>query len=210
MHRVAPLLVPLLVSLLLGGCSADPSAPTDEAAVDTTSSSAGPGEASGEPEHSEEPVPDTYADVEDPATVPLPPRVPGIRTLKAWKGSVIDDQGDQVAAELSLSPGRSLVLLPGFYEGPMARESSEAELANWRKYDVFVEGPTTLMDPVMVDGVEMLHARGTGPLGDVDWFVHATGEHTVFLSIMTPTDLPESERERYVAQVMATLELDLE
>lgn len=208
MRRLAPLIAPFLASLVLGGCSGDPSATDPSEAASAPSSSGSPGQAPGEPEASEEPVPDTYADVEDPATVPLPPRVPGIRTLKAWKGSTIDDQGDQVAAELYLSAGRSLVLLPGSYEGAMARESSEAELENWRKYDVFTEGPTKVMDPVMVDGVEMLHARGTGPLGDVDWFVHATGERTVFLTFTMPTDLSESARERYLAQVLATLEFE--
>lgn len=190
--------------VLLAGCSGqeDPDGPADSrtpAAVSTSPEGTPTTEAPA----------NTFADVGEPATVPLrADRVPGFEAIRAWEGSDVSGETGSVAAELFLSPGRSLVVLPNSFDGLSARESSEAEMEYWREHNVFTEGPTKVMDPVVVDGVEMLHARGEGPLGLVDWFVRATGDLTVEVLFTMPADLSEEERETYVGQVMATVELE--
>ena len=200
--------VPLLVlvtclTLLVAGCGGEEATPdADASPAPATSSAAGSTPATDAPS-------DTFADVEERATVPVAVEVvPGIDALSVWKGADVEDREEPIGAELFLSPGRSVTLVANSFDGLSARPTSEAELRYFRRNSAFVDGAITVMEPVVVDGLEMLHARGEGPLGTVDWFVHAFGDLTVEVLFTMPADLSEEQRETYVAQVMATLELD--
>ncbi len=200
--------VPLLVlvtclTLLVAGCGGEEATPdADASTAPATSSAAGSTPTTDAPS-------DTFADVEERATVPVAADVvPGIDALSVWKGADVEDREEPIGAELFLSPGRSVTLVANSFDGLSARPTSEAELRYFRRNSAFVDGSVTVMEPVVVDGLEMLHARGEGPLGTVDWFVHAFGDLTVEVLFTMPADLSEEQRETYVAQVMATLELD--
>lgn len=161
------------------------------------------------PEQSPAAAEDTFADVAEPATVPMPTgKVPGVRSVRVWEGSRVDVKTTPIGAELFLGPGRSAVVLLNSFDGLLARGSGEAELRYWRKRNLFTEGPVEVMDPVVVDGVELPHARGSSALSLVDWFVYAIEDLTVEVIFLLPLDFSDAEREEYIAQVMATLEFE--
>ncbi|MSY86104.1 MAG: hypothetical protein F2693_15495 [Actinobacteria bacterium] len=128
--------------------------------------------------------------------------------MNAWEGAKVLDGKDPIAAELVLGPSRAAVLLVNSFDGLAARGSGEAELRYWRKRNLFTEGPVEVMDPVVVDGVEMQHARGSSAVDLVDWFVYAIDDLTVEVLFFLPLDFSEEEREEYIGQVMATLEFE--
>lgn len=192
------------VVLTMTGCTGE--APEDgsvePAETPATSSSPESGEPLAAPE-------DTFADVEEPATVPMPTgKIPGVRSIKVWEGARVDVETTPIGAELFLGPGRSAVVLLNSFDGLSARGSGEAELRYWRKRNSFTEGPVEVMDPVVVDGVELPHARGSSELSLVDWFVYAVDGLTVEVLFLLPLGLSEEEREEYIGQVMATLEFE--
>ena len=194
--------VVLATGVALSGCSAE------EDPAQGASASAVPSSAALDPREEEEPE-DTFADVEEPATVPMPAgRQPGVRAVNAWEGAKVLDGKDPIAAELVLGPSRAAVLLVNSVDGLSARGSGEAELRYWRKRNLFTEGPVEVMDPVVVDGVEMQHARGSSAVDLVDWFVYAVDDLTVEVLFFLPLDFSEEEREEYIGQVMATLEFE--
>lgn len=198
---VSLLVLVTCLTLLVAGCGSEEATP-DADASPATSSAAGSTPATEAPS-------DTFAEVKERATVPVAADVvPGIDALSVWKGANVEDREEPIGAELFLSPGRSVTLVANSFDGLSARPTSEAELRYFRRNSAFVDGSVTVMEPVVVDGLEMLHARGEGPLGTVDWFVHAFGDLTVEVLFTMPADLSEDQRETYVAQVMATLELD--
>lgn len=194
----------LAAAAVLTGCSGeeDP-APRATASAGSSSEAVEPrAEVDSEPE-------DTWADVEVPATVPMPAgRQPGVRAANAWEGAKVLDGKDPIAAELVLGPSRAAVLLVNSVDGLSARGSGEAELRYWRKRNLFTEGPVEVMDPVVVDGVELQHARGSSAVDLVDWFVYAIDDLTVEVLFFLPLDFSEEEREEYIGQVMATLEFE--
>lgn len=193
-------------AMLVTGCSGEPS---DEGATQPPVTPETSAPASGTPEESPSAIEETFADVEDPATVRIPTgKVPGLDAVKAWEGARVDATTTPIGAELFLGPGRSAVVLLKSYDGLSARGSGEAELRYWRKRNLFTEGPVEVMDPVVVDGQQLQHARGSSSLSLVDWFVHAVEGLTVEVLFLLPLDFSETEREEYIAQVMATVELE--
>lgn len=204
----------VLTALTVSGCSQDPApeeAGGDPSPVATaaTSSSSADGEgatgSSGAPEASG----DTYADVADPASVPLDADlVEGLDAISVWEGTDVQDEPGYIGGELFLGPGRSLVTLVSERADFLSEGSPEAQLRKWRRDNVVSNGPARELDPVVVDGVEMLRGRAEGPALVGDVFIVAQEDLAIEVLITTPTDFSEAEREEAIGQVMATVELD--
>lgn len=198
-----------LAAVALAGCSQDSGdSPVPGAA---TSLATSPDEETPGGEESSDGVEDTYADVADPATVPLDADlVAGVEAISTWEGSEVLEDPGTLGGEVFLSPGRSLVLFLTVNEGVLAEETSQAALRYWKQTNFVTEGPIEDLEPVVVDGVEMLRARGENPTMIADVFVVGSEDVSIEVMITTPTDWDRERREERIGQVMATLELDLE
>jgi hypothetical protein len=88
----------------------------------------------------------------------------------------------------------------------LAEPSSREEMDYWLEYTQLARRPREV-EPVVVDGVEMLRAQGTNGFAFIDHFVRGNGELTATIDFVLPLDMSEAEREEYVGQVMATVRL---
>lgn len=154
-------------------------------------------------------LPDTYAGVAEPATVRVPLAVlDGIEDVRFWKGSTIEEGPTQVFGDLTRKDGEEELVAVFSRAQPLAKESSEAEIRYWSKNNSFTEGRATVVDPVVVDGIEMLRAQGSNSFAEIDYFVHATGELSVGVLFVMPKAMSDAEREDRIGQVMTTLRLE--
>lgn len=199
----------LLLTAVASGCSGDPAGSAEQ--QPTAASSAANGEESSQPSGSAGATGGaggTFDGVADPATKRVPlEQLSGFADVRVWPGSTISEGTRMVSAELR-SPEGSLLVGIDSTSPAIVKEDSRAELAYWMEYSNLVEGRPKEVDPVVVDGLEMLHARGQGPFGVVDYFVHGTGSATWSLTFALPDGLGEQEREDRIAQVMATVDFD--
>jgi hypothetical protein len=221
--RLAPVLVPVLAAVLgasslLAGCSdgASESPRPPDGSSDTTTQSSSSGASAGpsatRAEESGGAGSGDFADVEDPAPVPLEAdQVDGVEAISAWEGAeLLADEG-RVGGEVILGPGRSLIVFVTSTGPPLGGNASEAVLREWRRFNVVSgsdQSQTEVLAPVVVDGVEMLRARATSPTMVGDVFVRGTDEYDLEVLISTPADFSEDEREEAIGQVMATVELE--
>ncbi len=210
--RGAPIAAALLAAgAVLSGCAGGEdvdatapvsSAPSSGAAESSSTEEPGTEEPETEPE-------DTWADVEEPAPVALDADlVEGLDAISVWEGTDVQDEPGYIGGELFLGPGRSLVTLVSERADFLSEGSPEAQLRKWRRDNVVSNGPARELDPVVVDGVEMLRGRAEGPALVGDVFIVAQEDLAIEVLITTPTDFSEAEREEAIGQVMATVELD--
>lgn len=207
-------LVPLVLAACVGvsACSGgdDPEPqPSISASAGETSAPTDRGEDTG----TDEGVRGTFADVSEPATVPLPAKglegLDAYEDIRVWEGSKFIVSDEQVTAGIVLDDGSEVVVVIQS-DQVLADESSRAEMDYWLEYTTLAERPREI-EPVVVDGVEMLRAQGDdNGIAFVDHFVRGTGELTATLDFLLPLDLSRAEREEYVGQVMATVRLDPE
>lgn len=203
MRRLATVAPLCLLSVLLVGCS-EGTAPQDETA--STLPPAAPSEG-GSPSEEPEAVADTYADVE-PATQALDAGlVDGVEAFAVWADAVPEETPGQLGGGTTTADGDTVAVVLNVNDGLLALEDAEAEMRYFKRRNTTTEGPIQDLDPVVVDGEEMLRARGASINDlDLDFFVHATGELTVEVTFLTPSSLSEAEREDWIGQVMTTLE----
>lgn len=204
--------VPVLALLALTGCSGgdEPGSATD---ASSSSTSAGPAEGATDP--ATDPAggggpTDTYTDSPVPTTVDVPVEdLPGFEEIRFWEGD--DDllEGPRmVTGGLVVDEGELAVQVAALEE-ILSEETSQAQLRNWIRYNSFSEERAVVLDPVVVDGEEMLRARGSSGLQLYDYFVRLsdTGEAlSVFFSL--PKALSETEREEYIGSVLSTVEFE--
>ena len=184
-----------------GGDAADPR-PSDGASAigtATTSPSATPEDAS--------PV-DTYADVEPAPQALDASLVDGVEAFGIWADAEPEETPQQLGGGTRTDDGEAVAVALSSREGLLAMKNARAEIRYLDKHNGLTTEPLRMLDPVVVDGVEMARARGASDNGlDADFFVHATGETTIEVNFLTPSSLSEAEREEWIGQVMATLEL---
>lgn len=206
---VGRLLGPLVLAALLAltGCSG---AGDDE--PDTAASAASPsGTTTGDPavEADEEPA-DTYTGSPVPATVEVPVKdLPGFEEIRFWKSDDELLEGPrQVTGGLVVDEGELAVLVAST-EALITEETVEAEMRDWRRHNGFTDALPELLDPVVVDGEEVLHARGKSGLQQYDLFLKlADNGDALRFVFSTPLALTEAEREDYIASVLATVEFE--
>ncbi|GAB2624432.1 hypothetical protein GCM10027270_08960 [Nocardioides ginkgobilobae] len=194
--------VVLATGVALSGCSAE------EDPAQGASASAVPSSAALDPREEEEPE-DTFADVEEPASRALDADLlDGVAAMSVWQGAELEEDSRLAVAEITVAQ-RPVVVSVLTQTGLTARESAQAEMRYWIKRNNTTEGPVEVLDPVVVDGAELQRVRGA-TIADlvVDRFFYATGEVSVDVQFLTPTELSEAEREDYIGQVMATLEFE--
>ena len=209
--RRSVLLASLVLVLPLSGCAQE-----DDSAggVDPSTSSSASTEATSDPTRATETAEaagtsDTFADVADPATMAVPARgmdaLDALADVKVWEGSdfIISDQ--QVTVGL-VREDNSEVVVALQSDRVLAEPSSREELDYWLEYTQMADRPREV-DPVVVDGVEMLRAQGTNGFAFIDHFVRGNGELTATMDFVLPLDMSAAEREEYVGQVMATVRL---
>lgn len=197
-----------VTAIVLAGCSEDPD-PGGATSLSPSSGETTPGEQTAGAEETPDAPKNTYDAVEEPAPVALDADlVDGIEAISVWEEAEPLNEQDEVGGEVSLGAGRSLVLYARTIPAPLAAGSSGAALRDWRRNNGITVGPTEVLDPVVVDGVEMLRARGENPANVVDVFILGTEGLTIEVLFGTPIDFSEAEREEAIGQVMATVELD--
>jgi hypothetical protein len=197
----------LSIALLaaVAGC-AEPSEPASgqDERTDTTS----PSSASTTPSDADASTGDAFAGGTVPATVEVPvDDLPGFEAISFWKGTEVVDGPRQVTGQLDVG-GETLLVQASSLEDALARETSEQELRAWVRDNPFTKGPVDVLDPVSLGGAEVLHARGDDGFAQWDRYTLVTTAGEA-LSVMfsLPLDLPDAEREDYIASVMATVRL---
>lgn len=197
----------LSVALLaaVAGCS-EPSGTAS--GQDERTGTTSPSSASTTPSEADTSTPDALAGGTVPATVEVPvDDLPGFEAISFWEGTEVVDGPRQVTGQLDVA-GETLLVQASSLEDALARETSEQELRAWVRDNPFTKGPVDVLDPLPLDGAEVLHARGDDGLAQWDRFTLVTTAGEA-LSVMfsLPLDLPDAEREDYIASVMATVRL---
>ena len=200
------------LTLLIGGTAACGEDGTDPATADASApqeagSPGGSTVGTGEPE----PPADTYADVEPAPQALDAGLVDGVEAFGIWAGAQPEETPQQLGGGTRTDDGEAVAVTLGSRRGLLAMRNAAAEMRYLDRHNGLSTEPLRMLDPVVVDGVEMARARAAS-INDlvVDFFIHATGELTVEVSFLTPASLDEAEREEWIGQVMATLEIDAE
>lgn len=151
---------------------------------------------------------DTYADVEPAPQALDASLVDGVEAFGIWADAEPEETPQQLGGGTRTDDGETVAVALSSREGLLAMKNARAEIRYLDKHNGLTTEPLRMLDPVVVDGVEMARARGASINGlDADFFIHATGERTIELDFLTPASLSDAEREEWIGQVMATLEL---
>lgn len=201
--------ITLSVVMVLTGCSGSGS--EDPRATATTSATSVPsprsldiddeGDQTGtEPE-------DTFAGGSVPVTVDVPVGdLPGFAQVRFWKGSDLLPGPRMNTGGLTLDEGELAVQVSSV-EAAITEDTAEAQMRYWRRNNGVTAEPAELLDPVVVDGVEMLHARGESGFQHYDYFLRlADNGDELSLLFSLPQEMAHSDREDYIASVMAEIE----
>lgn len=214
MRRLSSTIVALAVpaALLLGACSEEPESQTGSAQSGNSDESTdvdGGGLTSGNTGGPETLGEDTWADVEDPATMKVPlTSVEGVESVRVWEGSRFRINPSAVIVAVPSADRSSFQTLTLGSETLSPRASSEEEVRYWARSSGLVEGRAEVLDPVVVDGLELQHARGRNGVEIVDGYLYADGEIAYRVIFTTPLDYTEAQRDEAIGQVMATLEFE--
>lgn len=206
-RRGAPIVATVLAAgVALSGCAddedAERTAPVSAAASSGAAEPSTTGELEAEPE-------DTWGDVADPATVPLDAgQLRGVGAVSIWEGAEPQNEPDLVGGELVLGPGRSLALLVSTLPEVLAPGSSLVMLRDWSRVNGVTTSKVQELEPVVVDGQEMLRARGDNGVTVYDAFFLGDDTMGIEVVVATPIDFDEAERQEAIGQVMATLEFE--
>ncbi len=198
--------VMLATGVALSGCA------DDEGAETPAPVSAAPSSGAAEPSTTEEPEPgpeDTWADVEDPATMKVPLKsVDGVEGVRVWEGSRFRVNPSAVIVAVPSADRSSFQTLTLGSETLSPPASSEEAVRYWARSSGLVEGRAEVLDPVVVDGLELQHARGRNGVEVVDGYLYADGAIAYRVIFTTPLDYTEAQRDEAIGQVMATLEFE--
>ncbi len=195
----------LATGVALSGCADDEGA--ERTAPVSTAASSGAAEPSttGEPEAEPE---DTWADVEDPATMKVPLKsVDGVESVRVWEGSLFRKNPTAVVVAGPADGGGVQTLTLGSSR-VIGKETSEAEVRYWSRNSGLLEDRAKVLDPVVVDGLELQHARGRNGVEVVDGYLYSDGEISYRVIFTTPLSYTEAQRDEAIGQVMATLEFE--
>ncbi len=150
---------------------------------------------------------DTYADVEPAPQALDASLVKGVEAFAIWADAEPEETPQQLGGGTRTADGEAVAVALSSRTGLLAMKNARAEMRYLDKRNGLTTEPLEMLDPVVVDGLEMARARGASVNGlDADFFVHATGETTIEVNFLTPSSLSEAEREEWIGQVMATLE----
>lgn len=183
-----------------GDDATDPQPSGDATSIATTTASPTPttGDAA--------PV-DTYADVEPAPQALDASLVEGVEAFAIWADAEPEETPQQLGGGTRTADGEAVAVALSSRTGLLAMKNARAEMRYLDKRNGLTTEPLEMLDPVVVDGLEMARARGASVNGlDADFFVHATGDTTIEVNFLTPSSLSEAEREEWIGQVMATLE----
>lgn len=214
MRRISPVVAALAVpaALLLGACSEEPEAQTSSAQSGDSEGSAdvdGGGATGGTTDGPGVPLEDTWADVEDPATMKVPLKsVDGVESVRVWEGSRFRVNPSAVIVAVPSADRSSFQTLTLGSETLSPLASSEEAVRYWARSSGLVEGRAEVLDPVVVDGLELQHARGRNGVEVVDGYLYADGAIGYRVIFTTPLDYTEAQRDEAIGQVMATLEFE--
>jgi hypothetical protein len=196
----------LATGVALSGCA------DDEGAETPAPVSAAPSSGAAEPSTTEEPEPrpeDTWADVEDPATMKVPLKsVDGVESVRVWEGSRFRVTPSAVIVAVPSPDRSSFQTLTLGSDTLAAMPDSEAEVRYWARSSGLLKGRAEVLDPVVVDGLELQHARGSNEVEIVDGYLYSDGEISYRVIFTTPLDYTEAQRDEAIGQVMATLEFE--
>lgn len=202
-----------LVALLpLAGCGGeDGGDPEDAATTSAGSASEEPDDGDAEDDGDDEAdLEDTYAEGSVPVTVEVPVKdLPGFEEVRFWKGTDLSPGPRMVTGGLVVD-GEELALQVNATEAVITEDTAAGAMRYWRNNNSFTEEPAELLDPVVVDGVEMLHARGeSGGVRRYDYFTRlsdAGDELSLLFSL--PLDMAEAKAEDYIGSVLAAVEFE--
>lgn len=198
--------VVLATGVALSGCADDEGAERTAPVSAAASSGAAEPSTTGEPEAEPE---DTWGDVTDPATVPLDAELlRGVEAVSIWEGATPQVEEGLGGGELVLGPGRSLALLVSTLPEVLAPGSSQAMLRDWSRVNGVTSSKVQELEPVVVDGQEMLRARGDNGFTVYDAFFLGDDQIGIEVVVATPIDFTDAEREEAIGQVMVTLEFE--
>lgn len=199
----------LPVALLLGGCSDDAEAPATGSSQSPEPSGSTGGEVPDAADDSEAAPAETWGDVEDPATMKVPLKsVDGVESVRVWEGSRFRVTPSAVIVAVPSPDRSSFQTLTLGSDTLAAMPDSEAEVRYWARSSGLLKGRAEVLDPVVVDGLELQHARGSNEVEIVDGYLYSDGEISYRVIFTTPLDYTEAQRDEAIAQVMATLEFE--
>jgi hypothetical protein len=205
------LTVALPTVLALGACSdgSSPSAAPSSSPEGPTPSSSGQESDEADPvEEGEDEAEDTWADVTDPATMRAPlGTVEGVEDVRVWEGSRFRKNPSAVVVAVPAEGGGFQTLTLGS-STVLAEETSEAEARYWSRNSGLLAAPAKILQPVVVDGLELQHARGRNEVEVVDGYLYADGEISYQIIFTTPLAYTDAQRDEAIGQVMATLEFE--
>jgi len=198
--------VVLATGVALSGCADDEGAERTAPVSAAASSGAAEPSTTGEPEAEPE---DTWGDVEDPATMKVPLKsVDGVESVRVWEGSRFRVNPSAVIVAVPSADRSSFQTLTLGSETLSPAASSEEQVRYWARSSGLVEGRAEVLDPVVVDGLELQHARGRNGVEVVDGYLYADGAIAYRVIFTTPLDYTEAQRDEAIGQVMATLEFE--
>ena len=198
--------VVLATGVALSGCADDEGAERTAPVSAAASSGAAEPSTTGEPEAEPE---DTWGDVEDPATMKVPLKsVDGVESVRVWEGSRFRVNPSAVIVAVPSADRSSFQTLTLGSETLSPLASSEEQVRYWARSSGLVEGRAEVLDPVVVDGLELQHARGRNGVEVVDGYLYADGAIAYRVIFTTPLDYTEAQRDEAIGQVMATLEFE--
>jgi len=195
--------------LLLGGCSDDAGLPATGSSQSADPAEPTEGEAPDAVDESEAAPEETWADVEEPATMKVPLRsVEGVESVRVWEGSRFRVTPSAVVVAVPSPDRGGFQTLTLGSDRLLGKDTSEEEVRYWAASNGLTEGRAKILEPVVVDGLEMEHARGRNGVEVVDGYLYSDGEISYRVIFTTPLDYTEAQRDEAIAQVMATLEFE--
>lgn len=201
----------LVLLLSLTGCGGE----DGEEPGDAATTPAAVGSASEEPDVEDgdevddaEPA-DTYGEGSVPVTVEVDVKdLPGFEEVRFWKGTDLIPGVRTMTGGLVVD-GEELAVLVGSTEAVITEDTAAGAMRYWRNNNSFTDGPTELLDPVVVDGLEMLRARGESGERRFDYFTRLSDAgDELHLLFSLPQELSEAEAEDYIGSVLAAVDFE--
>lgn len=134
--------------------------------------------------------------------------VDGVESVRVWEGSRFRVNPSAVIVAVPSADRSSFQTLTLGSETLSPLASSEEAVRYWARSSGLVEGRAEVLDPVVVDGLELQHARGRNGVEVVDGYLYADGAIGYRVIFTTPLDYTEAQRDEAIGQVMATLEFE--
>ncbi|MGV3561975.1 MAG: hypothetical protein ACO1ON_01725 [Nocardioides sp.] len=134
--------------------------------------------------------------------------VEGVESVRVWEGSRFQVNPTSVVVAVPAPDREGFQTLTLGSDTLAAMPDSEEEVRYWAGSNGLTERRAEILDPVVVDGLELQHARGRNGVEVVDGYLYSDGEISYRVIFTTPLDYTEAQRDEAIGQVMATLEFE--